>query len=519
MTVLAANILNPARTLARAAARHPERPSLVELTRGLVGVRRTWTVPQALTDTQKLAHYLQAECGIEAGGRVMVCAHNSAWHMLTYTATALLNATIIPINWRLTTGEIRSLAQHAQAQVLLCDSERETELREILDASQTHPIVIGLSDLEARIDSYEYQLSVNSDNYPEVTNGGFEAAIIFTSGTTDTPKAVALTQQQLWWGWQNFRHSFEYGNHDTGMAVAPFSHIGGFNGTTNDLYSNGGTLIIAPDFHPANLLSALAKYRVSIMFAVPTMYDAMRRQENWNTVNLDNFQCPLIGGSAPTVELMTALHHKGLHPINVYGMTETAGAGICASPEIATSHPGSVGHPFPWVDARVLDAENPDPNHEVPEGTPGMLAVRGPGVVTQYLNNAAPESFIDGWLLTGDMVTRVDGVFTIVGRKADTIISGGENIHPLEIENSLADYPALNGALITATPDQHWGELITLLAVPADPSTPPTLKEIQAYLDGKIARFKLPRRLILVEQIPLNANGKPDRSAARELAK
>ncbi|AOZ73374.1 hypothetical protein BK816_08895 [Boudabousia tangfeifanii] len=497
--------INPAWTLQLAAQRHPQRLSL--LARDHEGAVSKWTLAEANRDSQLLATWLSQQ-GIGLGKRVMILAQNSPWHMLAFTACAHLGATIIPASWRLTAAEVQVLLAQTSPTLLLLDHST----RELAPLLQTDAQILSLNELSMAVD----QLAKDPNlSVPEMVCHSLTAAspdptaILFTSGTSGRPKAVPLSMAQLWWGWQNFRASFEYCSADVGLAVAPFSHIGGFNGTTNDLFANGGTLLIHARFDPEMLLSDLAQYRVNIMFAVPTMYAAMVAHSTWKNTDLTAFRAPLIGGSAPSPALLAKLREKGLKPINVYGMTETAGAGICAPSELSEAIPHTVGFPFPWVETKIEDNVSDQPGTEE-----GMLLLRGPGVITHYLDpEDTAESFVDGFLRTGDLVRRTEGEFEIIGRQSETIISGGENIHPTEIENALADFPSVSSLLVVGTPDEIWGEVVTLLFVPTEGRFAPTLGQIHQHLTGRIARFKFPRRLLMVPQICLNRNGKPDRAA------
>ncbi|MBV7363156.1 acyl--CoA ligase [Actinomycetaceae bacterium TAE3-ERU4] len=503
-----------ARLLSESAARHPQRPSLVvcpptPVAPKSVAEYQIWSVSEANRDSCALAAFFSS-LGVCHGDVVMVIARNSPWHMLAYTATTHLGAIVSPVSWRLTTAELTAITAAVTPKLIITESDLVDNLPSALINR-----VITVEELPEILGNQASPIPVRA-----MISANTPAAILFTSGSTGSPKAVCLSASQLWWGWQNFRAGFEYSTADITMAAAPFSHIGGFNGTTNDIFVNGGTLVIEPDFQPARILSDIENLRVNMMFAVPTMYAALTKQTGWETSNLDSFRLPLIGGAPPSLALMKNLSQKGLNPINVYGMTETAGAGLCASPEVTLKHPGSVGSPFPYIQARVTKPQNGQiatDLEDVPDGQEGILTLRGPGVITEYLNNHNENiaRFNEGWLITGDIVRRTNGIFTIVGRQSDMIISGGENIHPAEIENALADMPALLGVLALGLPDEHWGEKVALMAVPANPENPPTLEQIHHHLENKIARFKVPRELFLAPRIPLNSNGKPDRLAAR----
>lgn len=507
-----------------AAARHPNRTSLIAPT---MHGYQTWTVARANHDARALAALF---CGtqrpqiatgfnplrdetVKPGDTVMIIAHNSPWHMMIYAACARIGAVVCPVSWRLTVPEIAKIASIARPSLVIT----EAGTRALALAAAPYAAQLRLEDLP------ELVAKTNTTDIPPAQHISADtpSALLFTSGSSGFPKGVRLTAGQMWWAWQNFRVGFEYHTGMVNMAAAPFSHVGGFNGTTNDTFIHGGTLVVEPDFRTEQVLKDLQYFRVNIMFGVPTMYQALIEHPAWDSAILQNFTRPLVGGAPPSTELITRLRNRGLNPINVYGLTETGGAGICASPDITNDHPQSVGQPFPYVEARLVDADNPNPHAtEVPDGTEGMLLLRGPGIITGYHESEGntERRITDGWLITGDIAARNNGIYNIIGRADDTIISGGENIHPTEIENALLDLPEVADCIVVGTPDRYWGEIVTALIVPEDPDFAPTLENIQTGLKNRVARFKLPRRTITVDKIPLNSNGKPDRQAAKKLA-
>lgn len=509
------NWVNPARLLEEAALRHPDRVSLIE-DPGDAAQYRSWTVQQAWRTTRHLAQHL-SRIGVKPGDLVTVVAHNSAWHLLTYAACAQIGATFSPLSWRLTAPEIAAAwAFRTPAAVVTEEAISDTAAaaQQIIHTAAPQITIQELHHLETT--KWRRTEPSGTSERMAVAAG----AIMFTSGSTGKPKPVALSFEQMWWAWQNFRAAFRYCNRNTTMAVAPFSHIGGFNGTTNDLFVNGGTVVIERDFNPTRVLRNLQRHRVNMMFAVPTMYQALTIEPSWEQTDLSALEIPLIGGSPPPVTLLQTLRNRGLEPIHVYGMTETGGAGACTSPEITATHPHSVGRPFPYVEAKLIPPQHPGGGNDGggQENGEGVLALRGPGVITAYPDDPddTENRFAGGWLITGD-IARWEGTnLCIIGRATDTIISGGENIHPTEIEAALADLPGLKACLIVGTPDPHWGQRLHLLAV-ADHQL--TVPEVRSHLDGKLARYKHPRAITQVDALPLNSNGKPDRAAATKVTK
>ena len=341
-----------------------------------------------------------------------------------------------------------------------------------------------------------------------------KAAILFTSGSVGTPKAVALTHEQLFWGSQNLRDGFEYSTFDPEIVVAPLTHIGGFNGTTLDLFSHGGTVVIMPEFDPGKLLELIEKHRIAMMFGVPTIYAAMLNHPDLAWRDISSFRLPLIGGAAASATLLQRMAAVGLRPIHVWGMTETAASGCCLSSENCFAAVGSIGVPFPRIAARII---NPQTGVDSIDGT-GELVLCGPSVIREYWNDpqATHESFEGPWLHTGDLVRlAADGNLWVTGRIHNLINTGGEKVAPEEVENVLSEYPGVSECVVIGVPHEHWGEAVTVVLVMQREAQVPSLTQLREFAREKLADYKLPKFVFAVNEFPLTANGKIDR---RELA-
>ncbi len=522
-------IYNAAHALDRAAWAHPDRPSI---TYG----ERVVTVAEAAHLTRQLAQ-LFAQVGVSAGDRVMVAAHNSPYHLLAHVACARLGAVFVPVSYRLTSFELQSLVDFVAPRAIICEPEiaargalssTGTLLQFVIDDDvQSGPLSDGLSHgylgLSSAFSPFDgtfisdggaesvEPFIVNGQQYP----AGL-AAILFTSGSVGSPKAVPLTHENLWWGSRNFRDGFEYRTDETVLVAAPLSHIGGFNGTALDLFSNGGHVVIARSFDAGTVLRLIEERRVSIMFGVPTMYAALLNHPDFAMRDLSSWRLPLIGGAPVPAPMLGMLAARGLRPITVWGMTETAASGAYLPFEQCAQFPGSLGRPFAHIEARVVE---PGTLNEVEEGQPGELAVRGPSVVDSYWHGAeyTSESFLNGWLLTGDLVVVTPGgTLTVTGRLADRIMTGGEGVMPGEVEEVLRQYPGVKDAVVCGIPDDIWGERIAAALVMADDAVVPSLSDIQAFAATILARYKLPRSVHFIAEVPLNSANKVNRAAIRE---
>lgn len=342
------------------------------------------------------------------------------------------------------------------------------------------------------------------------------AAILFTSGSVGVPKAVGLTHEQLFWGSQNLRDGFEYSTVDPEIVVAPLTHIGGFNGTTLDLFSHGGTVVIMPEFDPGKLLAQIEKYRVALMFGVPTIYAAMLDHPEFSQRDLSCFRLPLIGGAAASPTLLKRMVAAGLQPINVWGMTETAASGCCLAGENCLAAVGSIGVPFPRNAVRIV---HPETGVDSSDGT-GELVLCGPSVIREYWNNptATKESFDGPWLHTGDLVRLApDGNLWVTGRIHNLINTGGEKVAPEEVERVLSEYPGVSECCVVGVPDEIWGEAVTAAFIMQRGTQMPQMAQLREFAKEKLAGYKLPKRVRELSKFPLTANGKIDRTALGEI--
>ena len=491
------------------------------------------TVAEAAVATRKLAQ-LFAQAGVTEGDRVLMAARNSPYHLLAFVACARLGAVFVPVSFRLTQFELQNLVDFCSPRALICEPEiaargsftsTGTLLHFVIDDDvSAGPLSPGLQNgylaLSAAMSPFDGSFIADSEPSGHDELGGREypeglAAILFTSGSSGTPKAVELTHANLWWGSQNFRSGFEYRSDESVLAAAPLSHIGGFNGTTLDLFSNGGHVVVSRYFHPAEVLRLIEEKRINIMFGVPTMYGALLAQPDIATRDLSSWRLPLVGGSQVPAPLLGSLAALGLQPINVWGMTETSASGSYLPFEHCASHPGSIGRPFSNIEARVVA---PGTLTDVAVGVPGELVVRGPSVTHGFWHgdDYTAAAFDKGWLRTGDLCTMdAAGFLSIVGRLSERIMTGGEGVFPSEIEEVLRQYPGISDVVVCGVPDEVWGERVVAAIAVDEGASEPTLVDLQAFAGQVLARYKMPRELAVVKEIPFTSSGKVDRGAVR----
>ena len=480
---------SPARALLRAAEQHPSRASLVD-----GATDRVWSVAESADAVARLAGALHGR-GLGASSRIAVIAQNSPWHFLIHVAASWIHAATVPMSPRAPAPRLREMLEAAAADLVVVDEAGAAAL-----ADGAGVPVVAVSDIE------EWSRLAPAPAGPPLPCAQEEAAVVFTSGSTGLPRPVRLSHAALWWASACFRDGFEYspGSHVVGVC-APLSHIGGFNGTTLDTFSHGGTLVVVgPSFDPVRTLECVQRHRIAMMFVVPTMARALLEANESVGADLSSWVRPLVGGDALTPALAERMRRAGLAPIHVWGMTETGGAGAMAAPD-SRAPAGSIGRPFPYVDLRIVGADGAAAG----PGALGTIEVRGPGVVTGQ-----------EWLSTGDLgFVDADGWVHLVGRAHRMINTGGELVAPPRVEAALMELEEVREALVVGVPDETWGEVVGAVLVPSPGADAASLSpaSLAAALGGALAPWERVRRVRLVDALPLTATGKLSPAAAREL--
>ena len=486
---------SPARALLAAARRHPSRLSLVDAVTG-----EEWSVREAVDTVARLARAF-AEAGIGEGTRIAVIGANSPWHYIAFVAASWLRAVTVPLSPRMPASVLASMCEQAGVSWVFLD-----------EASSAHAST--LSGAGAQVASFADLAAWVARAAPMSTAparcGTELAAILFTSGSTGTPRPVELTHEVMWWGSTNFREGFDYAPTSSVVGVcAPASHIGGFNGTSMDVWTHGGTLVtlgFPGSFDARGVLDAIARYGITMMFAVPAIVRALVEEYEAGGGDLSSWVRPLIGGDAMTADLAEAMRGVGLSPIHVWGMTETSGAGTVATPDCGAPA-GSLGVPFPYVDLRVMAT----PEREAGVGEMGEIWVRGPGVVSG-----------EEWLCTGDLATRdANGWLHMVGRAHRMINTAGELVAPPSVERALRSLDTVSDALVVGLPDERWGQIVAALIVPSPKgraqASSMSADALSEALHEALAPWEKVRRIVVVDELPTTATGKPDPLGAAEL--
>jgi fatty-acyl-CoA synthase len=337
--------------------------------------------------------------------------------------------------------------------------------------------------------------------------------LMYTSGTTGRPKGAVLTHGNITWNALNVIVDIDLAGDEVTLVAAPLFHTAGLNMTCLPTLLKGGRVVLADKFDPGTALDVIESHGVTYMFGVPTMFDAMAAHPRWATTDLSSLRQLACGGAPVPESTIRAYLDRGLGFSQGYGMTECSPGVLFLDREHARSKAGTAGVPQFFTDVRLLrpDGEDAEP------GEAGEVIVRGPNVTTGYwgLPEASAAAFQDGWFRSGDLAKADDdGFVSIVDRIKDVIISGGENVYPAEVESSLLNHPGVADTAVIGVPDARWGEVGRAVVVPHSAEAP-TERELLDWLDGKLARYKIPKSVVFATELPRNATGKLLKAALR----
>ncbi len=454
---------------------------------------------------QALGALLQTQYTIRQGDRVAILAINAPEYLDAFFACTLIGAILVPLNWRLTVHELTTILADCAPRLLVHDAthqQKATEAAAAVSARQIEPPRLLPTSAFPGADA---RLALQAA--PFHTLDGEEAALIlYTSGTTGVPKGAILSHRMITWNAINTQVSWGLWDSDITPTFAPFFHAGGLNVLTTPLYHCGGTVVLLRSSEPAAVLRAIEQERCTIVFAVPTVFQMLLEHPNFVTADLSSVRFCVTGGSSCPLPIIHRYAARGLQFRQGYGMTEVGVNCFSLAPEDALRKAGSVGRPVFHSRARIVD----DQDRDVAPGEVGELVLAGPHVCSGYWQRpeATAEAYRGGWWHTGDLV-RCDeeGYYSIVGRKKDLFISGGENVYPAEVEAVLLNHPAIAEAAVIAEPDPKWGE-VGLAVVVLRTAGSLAAQDVITFCADRLARYKIPRRVVFTDALPRNAMGK-----------
>ncbi|MEU9345261.1 long-chain fatty acid--CoA ligase [Streptomyces sp. NPDC048278] len=466
-----------------------------------------------------------ADGGITDGDRVAFLGLNSGSYLVTMLAAFRLGAVFVPVNFRLAEAELEAVLNGSGATALVCEESHRESADRIRGRTRLARFLLVDDDTEVPAtgapgwESWSPLLAAALPAPGAAAKGADDPAILmFTSGTTGTPKGVVLTHGNIWWNSVNVELRLDTRRGDVTYAAAPLFHVGALNSFVLRTLVRGGTVVIRRGFDPGQCLADLVTHRVNSMFGVAQMFAALARVPGVFEADLSHLRSVVVAGAPVPPSLIELYAGHGVLLQQAWGLTETAPFATHLPAEHTLDKVGSAGIPMPFTEVRVVDAAT---NRPVGTGEAGEIVVRGPNVTAGYWNNPqANRAAFDeeGWFHSGDIgYLDEDGCLYIVDRLKDMIITGGENVYPAEVERVLSAMPGVLDVAIVGVPDEQWGEAVAAVVSVDDPAAV-TLEAVHAWAAGRLARYKLPRRLTVVPAVPRNASGKLDRAVVRRLA-
>ena len=463
-----------------------------------------------VADVSRMANALAAR-GVVAGDRVMVQIEKSFGNVLLYFATLKVGAIYNPLNTAYTAAELDYFIGDAKPKLLVVDPAKRDALLPIADkCGVAHVDTMGSDGAGSLHQLMQTQAATHAT---AVQAADDLAALLYTSGTTGRSKGAMITHRNLSSNALTLVDYWGFSDKDVLLHALPIFHVHGLFVALNTTLMAGGRVIWQPKFDLPSVLKALPDS--TVMMGVPTFYTRLLGDKSFGPAQCRNMRL-FISGSAP---LLAETHvefeaRTGMKILERYGMTETG---------MITSNPyhdgerlaGTVGYALPEISVRIAD----DNGAALPAGEVGVLEVKGPNVFKGYWNNpekTAQEFRADGYFVTGDMsVMAPDGRVTIVGRAKDLIISGGFNVYPKEIEDEINALPGVGELAVIGVPHPDFGEGVVAVVTAAPGATLQSEAEIIGHLGGRLAKFKLPKRVFEVADLPRNAMGKVQKAELR----
>lgn len=455
-----------------------------------------------------LAKRLQAE-GIQPGDRVAVLSEFRLGYIVLLGAAMKLGFIIVPLNYRLSSREVCYMVNNCEPKMMIVE-EKFNALVDPNELENNPSIHWNIQDIAADLSKVQEEVQFNANEIQDDD----PLFIIYTSGTTGFPKGAIYSYKMAFWNAINTQIRLDITSRDHTVICMPPFHTGGWNVLLMPFLLQGGSFTLLRKFDASTVLNLLEDEEATLFMGVPTMLKMMADDEAFSEVSLESVRYFIVGGEAMPLPLIELWESKGVPVRQGFGLTE-------AGPNIYSLHHddairkiGSIGTPNFFVDVKLMKRDGTEASEE----EEGELWLNGPVVTPGYWNNeeATKEAFTDGWFRTGDILVQdEEGYYYVKDRIKNMFISGGENVYPAEIEKYLQTHSSVKEVAVIGVPDDRWGEVGKAIVV----SSSDTLNQddILNFCAGKLAKFKIPKYVELVKEIPKTESGKIDRKSLRSL--
>lgn len=455
----------------------------------------------ALDQTSKLVAGLLQSKGVKAGDRVGIMLPNVPHFPMVYFGILRLGARVVPMNVLLTAREVKHYLSNSGAKVVVAWEDFAPAAVEAAEGTDTEVIQVNptnVGDLIAGIEPFDEVAEVEADD---------TAVILYTSGTTGTPKGAELTHANIRSNVEAIHRLFDPSEEDVFFGGLPLFHVFGQTVAMNGAFAIGAELTLLPRFDPSKALEIIQRDKVSVFMGVPTMYAAMLQAPNRSEYDISSLRLCVSGGAALPVEIIRAFESEFNTPIlEGYGLSETSPVASFGRVDMERK-PGTIGTPIDGVEMRIVGEDG----NVLGVGDIGELQIKGPNVMKGYweMEEATAKAIdADGWFASGDMATvDEDGYYSIVDRKKEMILRGGYNVYPREVEEVLYEHPAIAEAAVMGIPHDELGEeIVAIIAFKEGESA--SEDEVREHAKAGVAAYKYPRHVLIVDELPKGPTGK-----------
>ncbi len=485
----------------------PEKTAIREYETG-----RTLSYQELENIGNRIANLFTKEYNLGIGDRVAVLSKNRLEFVMLFIAAQKTGVTLVPLNFRLAPREIDYLLEDCSPSLLFYDPD----FADALNSCKACQEILRKIDIQSFGDEvYASKQKVEKLNTEASFSEDTPVFILYTSGTTGRPKGAKYTHKMMFWNSLNTSLRCELTENDRTIISLPFFHTGGWNVLLTPILHHGGYILLMNKFEPEDLIQALQDDEITIQMVVPTMLKMLAETDNFNSAKFPTLRYMLIGGEALPLPVIETWHNKGVPIRQGYGLTEFGPNVTSLDHKDADRKIGSIGKPNFYVEYFIADEHgNPTSQGEI-----GEFWLKGPVQTPGYWHNdeATAQASENGFFKTGDMVREDDeGYLYIVDRKKHMYISGGENVYPVEVENFLYSHSSILEVAVIGVPDKKWGEVGHAFVVKKE-GQEPSESDILNYCVGKLAKFKTPKYVSFIEELPKGDTGKINRKELHHL--
>ena len=453
----------------------------------------------------RLANALR-DRGVQPGDRIAYLGNNHPSFLEALFATATIGAIFVPLNTRLAAPEIEFAVDNSESTTLIFHSDlHELARAGTWSTTAQRRIQVGGMPLPG-VEDYETVLASGSPEYRDQSVTLDDAAmILYTSGTTGHPKGAMLTHGNLTWNCFNALVDYGINADERVLLISPLFHVAALSMGALPVLLQGGTVVLHERFDAGAVLRTVQDEHITMLSGVPTTYQLLQEHPDWDAADISSLRHLTCGGSTMPKRMLEAYEQRGLHFSCGYGMTETSPGATAMPPRMSIEKMGSSGLKHFFTDVKIVDEHG----QELPPGEVGEIWISGPNVITSYWRRpeATQEAIVDGWFRSGDLGSfDEDGYLYISDRLKDMIISGGENIYSAEVEAAIMQIPEISGVALIGVPDDKWGEVP--LAIATRERGTVTADDVIAHLQDRLAKYKIPRDVVFVDELPRTASGK-----------